>query len=74
MIEFDSSRYQIFVISLIRISTEIPAYSAHPQGVQWDSLGSLRTVGGGEVVDTLALCTLFVHAVPAIILYVLYTL
>ena len=27
MIEFDSSRYQIFVISLICISTEIPAYN-----------------------------------------------
>jgi hypothetical protein len=45
----------------------------HPWGVQWDSLESLRTVGGGELVDTLALCTLFVCAVPAIILYVLYT-
>ena len=29
MIEFDSSRYQIFVISLIRISVEIPAYNIH---------------------------------------------
>ena len=27
MIEFDSSRYQIFVISLIRISAEFPAYN-----------------------------------------------
>ena len=27
VIEFDSSRYQIFVISLIRISAEIPAYN-----------------------------------------------
>ena len=26
VIEFDLSQYQIFVISLIRISTEIPAY------------------------------------------------
>ena len=26
--EFDSSRYQIFVISLIRVSAEIPAYTA----------------------------------------------
>ena len=27
VIEFDSSRYQIFVISLIRISAEFPAYN-----------------------------------------------
>ena len=27
VIEFDSSRYQIFVISLIRISAEFPAYT-----------------------------------------------
>ena len=27
MIEFDSSQYQIFVISLIRISAEFPTYS-----------------------------------------------
>ena len=32
VIEFDLSQYQIFVISLIRISTEIPAYNA--QGVK----------------------------------------
>ena len=31
VIEFDSSRYQIFVILLIRISAEFPAYSALSQ-------------------------------------------
>ena len=34
MIEFNLSRYQIFIISLIRISTEIPTYTADCTPVQ----------------------------------------
>jgi len=45
--------------------------SAHPQGVQWDSLESFRVVGWGEMVDTPAVRALFERAASAIILYVL---
>jgi hypothetical protein len=44
---------------------------AHPQGVQWDSLGSFKAVGCREVVDTLALRAFLVRAASAIVLYVL---
>jgi len=40
---------------------------AHPQGVQWDSLGSFRAVGQGQWVDTPMLRAFFARAASAII-------
>ena len=43
---------------------------AHPQGVQWDSLGHFKAVGGGDLVDTPVLRAFFACAASAFILYV----
>ena len=45
--------------------------SAHPQGVQWDTLERFMAVGVGELVDTPMLRAFFARAASAIILYVL---
>ena len=57
MIELDSSRYQIFVISLIRISAEFPAYNvATLAGDHMTHLEDqlMRTLSHWEALETLA--------------------
>ena len=43
----------------------------HPQGVYWDSLESFKPFCEVEVGKMLVLCTYFVHAASAIVLFVI---